>query len=668
MDVLANDEDADSENLFIESATVPEEQGTVEIEDGKLIFTPAEDFNGDADITYVVSDGELEDEASVTVTVNPLNDAPVANDDNVVTDEDTPVTIDILPNDIDVDGDTLTIVNASVPAEQGTVEIVDGKLVFTPADNFNGEATISYTVSDGELEDSAQVSVTVNPINDAPVANDDNAVTDEDMPVTIDVLTNDTDVDGDTQTIVNASVPADQGTVEIVDGKLVFTPADNFNGEATISYTVSDGALEDSAEVSVTVNPVNDAPVANDDSAVTDEDTPVTIDVLPNDTDIDGDTLTIVNASVPADQGTVEIVDGKLVFTPAENFNGEATISYTVSDGALEDDAQVSVTVNPLNDAPVANDDNAVTDEDTPVTINVLPNDTDIDGDTLTIVNASVPADQGTVEIVDGKLVFTPADNFNGEATISYTVSDGALEDSAEVSVTVNPVNDAPVANDDSAATDEDTPVTIDVLPNDTDVDGDTLTIVNASVPVDQGTVEIVDGKLVFTPADNFNGEATISYTVSDGVLEDSAEVSVTVNPINDAPVANDDSAATDEDTPVTIDVLTNDTDVDGDTLTIVNASVPADQGTVEIVDGKLVFTPAENFNGEANINYTVSDGELEDSAEVTVTVNPINDAPVANDDNVVTDEDTPVTIDVLPNDTDVDGDTLTIVNASVPS
>ncbi|MEF1183003.1 Ig-like domain-containing protein, partial [Vibrio campbellii] len=233
--------------------------------------------------------------------------------------------------------------------------------------------------------------------NDAPVANDDNAVTDEDMPVTIDVLTNDTDVDGDTQTIVNASVPADQGTVEIVDGKLVFTPADNFNGEATISYTVSDGALEDSAEVSVTVNPVNDAPVANDDSAVTDEDTPVTIDVLPNDTDIDGDTLTIVNASVPADQGTVEIVDGKLVFTPAENFNGEATISYTVSDGALEDDAQVSVTVNPLNDAPVANDDNAVTDEDMPVTIDVLTNDTDVDGDTQTIVNASVPADQGTV-------------------------------------------------------------------------------------------------------------------------------------------------------------------------------------------------------------------------------------------------------------------------------
>ncbi|WP_425669859.1 tandem-95 repeat protein [Vibrio owensii] len=668
IDVLLNDTDVDGDTLTIVNASVPAEQGTVEIVDGKLVFTPAEDFNGEATITYVVTDGELTDEATVSVTVNPVNDAPVANDDSTTTDEDTPVTIDVLLNDTDVDGDTLTIVNASVPAEQGTVEIVDGKLVFTPAENFNGDATISYTVSDGALEDEAEVSVTVNPVNDAPIANDDSTATDEDTPVTIDVLLNDTDVDGDTLTIVNASVPAEQGTVEIVDGKLVFTPAENFNGDATISYTVSDGTLEDDAEVSVTVNPVNDAPIANDDSTTTDEDTPVTIDVLPNDTDVDGDTLTIVNASVPAEQGTVEIVDGKLVFTPAENFNGDATISYTVSDGALEDEAEVSVTVNPVNDAAIANDDSTATDEDTPVTIDVLLNDTDVDGDTLTIVNASVPAEQGTVEIVDGKLVFTPAENFNGDATISYTVSDGTLEDDAEVSVTVNPVNDAPIANDDSTTTDEDTPVTIDVLPNDTDVDGDTLTIVNASVPAEQGTVEIVDGKLVFTPAENFNGDATISYTVSDGALEDAAEVSVTVNPVNDAPIANDDSTATDEDTPVTIDVLPNDTDVDGDTLTIVNASVPVEQGTVEIVDGKLVFTPAENFNGEATISYTVSDGALEDEAEVSVTVNPVNDAPIANDDSTATDEDTPVTIDVLPNDTDVDGDTLTIVNASVPA
>ncbi|WP_187992283.1 tandem-95 repeat protein [Vibrio harveyi] len=668
IDVLANDQDADSDSLSIESATVPAEQGTVEIIDGKLIFTPAEDFNGEATVTYVVTDGALTDEATVTVTVNPINDAPVAVNDTVSTDEDTAVTIDVLANDSDPENDTLTITAASVPTEQGTVAIVDGKLVFTPAENFNGDATISYTVSDGQLTDDATVAVTVNPVNDAPVAVNDTVATDEDTAVTIDVLANDSDPENDTLTITAASVPAEQGTVTIVDGKLVFTPAENFNGDATISYTISDGQLTDDATVAVTVNPVNDAPVAVNDTVATDEDTAVTIDVLANDSDPENDTLTITAASVPAEQGTVTIVDGKLVFTPAENFNGDATISYTISDGQLTDDATVAVTVNPVNDAPVAVNDAVSTDEDTAVTIDVLANDSDPENDTLTITAASVPAEQGTVTIVDGKLVFTPAENFNGDATISYTISDGQLTDDATVAVTVNPVNDAPVAVNDAVSTDEDTAVTIDVLANDSDPENDTLTITAASVPAEQGTVAIVDGKLVFTPAENFNGDATISYTISDGQLSDDATVAVTVNPVNDAPVAVNDTVSTDEDTAVTIDVLANDSDPENDTLTITAASVPAEQGTVAIVDGKLVFTPAENFNGDATISYTISDGQLSDDATVAVTVNPVNDAPIAVNDAVSTDEDTAVTIDVLANDSDPENDQLTITNASVPA
>ncbi|EDL69539.1 calx-beta domain family [Vibrio campbellii HY01] len=660
IDVLANDEDADSENLFIESATVPEEQGTVEIEDGKLIFTPAEDFNGDADITYVVSDGELEDEASVTVTVNPLNDAPVANDDSAATDEDTPVTIDVLPNDTDVDGDTLTIVNASVPADQGTVKIVDGKLVFTPADDFNGEATISYTVSDGELEDSAQVSVTVNPVNDAPVANDDSAVTDEDTPVTIDVLTNDTDVDGDTLTIVNASVPDDQGKVEIVDGKLVFTPADDFNGEATISYTVSDGELEDSAQVSVTVNPVNDAPVANDDSAVTDEDTPVTIDVLTNDTDVDGDTLTIVNASVPDDQGKVEIVDGKLVFTPAENFNGEANISYTVSDGELEDSAEVSVTVNPVNDAPVANDDSAVTDEDTPVTIDVLTNDTDVDGDTLTIVNASVPAEQGTVEIVDGKLVFTPAENFNGEATISYTVSDGELEDEAQVSVTVNPINDAPTVENtiaDQSLEEDFTPYTIDLNEAFSDVDNADGELTFSVYGNSNIQVSIVDGIATITPTADWNGSEELTFTAEDPSGERVSQVvDFTVAAVVDIV---SDSADIIEDTPTKLDVLGND-NFEGDAPVVsVEAGHEPTNGTVVVNnDGTITYTPNQDYNGPDQFTYTVTSGGVTETTTVTLNVTPVNDKPVVENtiaDQSLEEDFTPYTIDLNDAFSDID-------------
>ncbi|MET2973208.1 tandem-95 repeat protein, partial [Vibrio harveyi] len=386
----------------------------------------------------------------------------------------------------------------------------------------------------------------------------------------------------------------------------------------------------------------------------------VTIDVLTNDSDLENDQLTITNASVPAEQGTVTIVDGKLVFTPAENFNGDATISYTISDGQLTDDATVAVTVNPVNDAPVAVNDTVATDEDTAVTIDVLANDSDPENDTLTITAASVPAEQGTVTIVDGKLVFTPAENFNGDATISYTISDGQLTDDATVAVTVNPANDAPVAVNDAVSTDEDTAVTIDVLANDSDPENDQLTITNASVPAEQGTVAIVDGKLLFTPAENFNGDATISYTISDGQLTDDATVAVTVNPVNDAPVAVNDTVSTDEDTAVTIDVLANDSDPENDTLTITAASVPAEQGTVAIVDGKLVFTPAENFNGDATISYTISDGQLTNDATVAVTVNPVNDAPTID----VTAVDS-VTEDAVSTDTVVA--TLVVADTDTP-
>ncbi|MGI3171604.1 Ig-like domain-containing protein, partial [Pseudooceanicola sp. C21-150M6] len=480
------------------------------------------------------------------ILTDPQNETPDAVDDTASVDEDGTVTIDVLANDTDPDGDPLTISSVEQP-DNGTVEIVGGQLVYTPDPDFNGTETITYTVTDPSgATDTATVTITVNPVNDAPEAMDDVASTDEDAPVTIDVLANDTDVDGDPLTIQSVEQPAN-GTVEIVDGKLVYTPDENFNGEDTITYTVTDpNGNTSTATVVVTVDPVNDAPEAVDDTAETDEDTPVTIDVLANDTDVDGDDLTIQSVEQPAN-GTVEIVDGKLVYTPDPDFSGTETITYTIVDEeGLTDTATVTVTVNDVNDAPTAVDDTADTDEDTPVTIDVLANDTDPDGDPLTIASVEQPAN-GTVEIVDGKLVYTPDENFNGEDTITYTVTDpDGNTSTATVVVTVDPVNDAPDAVDDTAETDEDTPVTIDVLANDTDVDGDDLTIQSVEQPAN-GTVEIVDGKLVYTPDPDFSGTETITYTIVDEEgLTDTATVTVTVNDVNDAPTAVDDTADTD--------------------------------------------------------------------------------------------------------------------------
>ncbi|MGR5136700.1 tandem-95 repeat protein [Vibrio jasicida] len=590
------------------------------------------------------------DETSPTVT--PV--APVAEDDNIQTDEDIPVTIDVLANDTDQDSENLSIESATVPDEQGTVEIVDGELIFTPAEDFNGDATVTYVVTDGEMTDEASVTISVNPVNDAPVAVDDIATTDEDTPVTIDVLPNDTDLDNDTLTIVSASVPIEQGIVEIVDGKLVFTPAENFNGEATITYVVSDGELTDEATVSVTVNPVNDAPIANDDSATTDEDTPVTIDVLPNDTDVDGDTLTIVNASVPAEQGTVEIVDGKLVFTPAENFNGEATISYTVSDGALEDEAEVSITVNPLNDAPTT--ENAIPSQVLPedfaeYTINLNDAFSDVD-DADSELTFSVSGNSNIqVSIVDGIATITPTADWNGSEELTFTATDpSGLEVSQTVNFTVNAVADI-VA--DSANIVEDTPTILDVLDNDS-FEGQSpgVSVEAGNGPANGSVVVNNDGTITYTPNQDYNGADEFTYTVTSGGVTETTTVTLNVTPVNDKPVVENtiaDQVLSEDFTPYTIDLNDAFSDIDNADSELTFSVSGNSNIQVSIVDGIATITPTADWNGSEELTFTATDPSgLAVSQTVGFTVNAVADI-VADSADIV--EDTPTILDVLDND-----------------
>ncbi|MCW1949743.1 MAG: tandem-95 repeat protein, partial [Octadecabacter sp.] len=200
-------------------------------------------------------------------------------------------------------------------------------------------------------------------------------------------------------------------------------------------------------------------------------------------------------------------INGTVVFVDAHGNPTGETLAFPDIEAIIGDE---------INRGPDAQDDTATVDEDGSVDINVLGNDTDPNGDNLSVTNATSP--DGTVTInPDGTITFEPNDNFNGETTITYTVDDGnGGTDTATVNVTVNPVNDDPVANDDTAETDEDTPVTIDVLGNDTDVDGDDLTVTNATSPDGEVTIN-PDGTLTFTPDENFNGTTTITYTVDDG-------------------------------------------------------------------------------------------------------------------------------------------------------
>ncbi len=527
--------------------------GSVNVVNGIATYIPNPNFNGSDSFTFKTNDGEVDSTpATVSITVMPVDDAPVANPQSVSVNEDGSLMVTLTGSD--VDGDILFFTIPGKPPH-GNVILSGAVATYTPDPNYNGPDSISffvYTIISGNpvFSSAAAISITVNPVNDVPVAVNDGSISspfatiDEDSgasaPIT--VLANDTDIDLTPLTVTLASSP--NGTVTINDGTtLSFTPLENFNGSTTIDYTISDGQGGTAgATVFLTVTPVNDAPLAVDDGSVEspfvtvleDSEASPAIEVLVNDTDLELNPVMVTSASSP--NGTVVINSATtLSFTPAENFNGATTISYTISDGqGGTASGTVFVAVTPVGDLPVAVDDGSVespfvtVDEDSGASapIAVLGNDTDADLDALTVTLASSP--NGTVAInSETALTFIPAENFNGPTTISYTISDGeGGTASATVFVAVTPVNDTPVAFAQAVSVNEDTPLNITLTGS--DIDGDVLMFSAGSAS--HGTVTLSGSVATYTPAANYAGTDSFTFTVSDGAAVSApATVSITI-------------------------------------------------------------------------------------------------------------------------------------------
>ncbi|MDH3632000.1 MAG: retention module-containing protein, partial [Gammaproteobacteria bacterium] len=664
------------------------------------------------DASFVASDAAGNVAAPVTDTETYLvNNAPDAMDDAGALDiaeDGTTVSLNatMLANDTDLDGDAISItaINGtaliggvqSIAVTNGTVNIDAGdNITFTPDANYNGPVSFDYTLSDGNLTDTATVSGTVTDVNDAPVAVVDSASVAEDGSVDVNVLLNDTDLDGtiDPTTVVITTGPSN-GTVSVnaTTGVVTYTPNANYFGPDSFSYTVEDddGQVSNIAAVSLTVTDVNDAPVAVVDSASVAEDGSVDVDVVANDTDLDGtiDPTTVLITTGPTN-GTVSVnaTTGVVTYTPNANYFGPDSFSYTVEDddGQVSNVAAVSLTVTDVNDAPVAVVDSASVAEDGSVDVDVVANDTDLDGtiDPTTVVITTGPTN-GTVSVnaTTGVVTYTPNTNYFGPDSFSYTVEDddGQVSNIAAVNLTVTDVNDAPVAVVDSASVAEDGSVDVDVVANDTDLDGtiDPTTVVITTGP-SNGTVSVnaTTGVVTYTPNANYFGPDSFSYTVEDddGQVSNVAAVSLTVTDVNDAPVAVVDSASVAEDGSVDVNVLLNDTDLDGtiDPTTVVITTGPTN-GTVSVnaTTGVVTYTPNANYFGPDSFSYTVEDddGQVSNIAAVSLTVTDVNDAPVAVVDSASVAEDGSVDVDVVANDTDLDGtiDPTTVVITTGPT
>ena len=385
--------------------------------------------------------------------------------------------------------------------------------------------------------------------------------------------------------------------------------------------------------------------------------------------DTDGDGILDVNDICPiiANPGQ-EDSDGNGIGDVCEDSDGDGVSDTDDNCPLVANPGQEDLNENGIGDicelSPVSFPDTLTVFEDAALTsTNVITNDTDGDGDTLSLTAVTTDG-SGTVAVnADGLSVdYTPAANFNGTETITYTVSDGALTSTGTFTITVTAVNDTPVAVDDVLTVDEDAALTsANVITNDSDVDGDTLSLVSFAYS-GEGIVAInADGLSVdYTPAANFNGTEIIGYKVSDGTATSGGTLFITVNAVNDTPVAVDDALTVDEDAALTsTNVVTNDSDVDGDTLSLTAVTTDG-SGTVAVnADGLSVdYTPFANFNGTETITYTVSDGALTSTGTFTITVTAVNDTPVAKEQSVTTEQE--VSLDIVLEGSDIDGDELT--------
>jgi len=315
------------------------------------------------------------------------------------------------------------------------------------------------------------------------------------------------------------------------------------------------------------------------------------------------------------------------------------------------------------NGSPVANTDNATTLINTSKIINVIANDVDGGGTSLLVIAVGTAAHGQAVNNYDGTVTYTPVTDYIGSDSFSYTISDGTGSSSATVNIVVNdvnPNNTAPVANDDSGNTAVNTSVTLNLIANDTDADGDALSVTSLSNPGHGTVVNNYNGTVMYTPSSGYIGTDNFNYTLSDG--QASAIAQVTIN-VGSNTVAYNDTATTDEDTSVIIAVLSNDVDVDGDVLTIGSIGSAANGTITNNGNGTLTYVPNSNFYGTDTFSYTATDGTHNSTATVSITVNAVNDAPMPRADNLVAPYGATVLAGVLVNDLDVDGDTLSITS-----
>ncbi len=643
---LANDRDGGNQGItavLVKGPRFAAEGGFQLHADGSFVYVHDGSENHEDYFVYMANDGlDNSEHLNVQIIINPVNDPPVITGQQKV---------ELVEDSVLLLG--ARVLNLSDPdnvfPDDFSLVIADGENYFRngnsiiPRENYFGPLEIPIVVNDGtDSSGSFNLAVTVTPVNDAPVItgwNQSLLAGNEDMRLAVTLEALDVyDVEGDPVTL-----QVQPGNGYIVNGNVI-TAAPDWFGELAVNVEVSDGQASSPGKITVIIEPVNDPPWAKQDNATTPEDSSVSIDVTRNDADPEGyveiDKGTVAIGKQPA-YGTVSVSDdGVVTYRPEGNFNGSDSFGYTVADihGAVSREAAVTITVTPVNDAPVANNDRVSTREDTTKNINVTSNDSDPDGvgdiDRASVEIRTRPMHGTATPRSNGTVDYSPNADFYGKDQFTYQIKDRSGETSnvATVNIEVEGVNDLPYADDDTAFTKEDNSVIIRVTEGDTDADG----------KIDRGSVTIVRqpshgraevrsrGRVIYTPATNFHGSDSFAYRVrdDDGGLSNRATVTVTVRSINDAPEIIG-QRPLDMPEESSLAVTLGDLQVtDPDNEYPSGFSLTVQIGKNYTLSGNTI-TPKRNFSGKLTVPVRVNDGTADSNIyDLRVSVIEVNDVP----------------------------------------
>ena len=715
--VNTNNSDPDGDTLTADTTPVSgPSNGNITINpDGSFNYTPNTDFIGNDTIVINICDNGTPqlcglDTLVIVITEPQPNQPPVIVNDNVTTTVNTPISGNVNINNSDPDGNTLTADTTPVSGpSNGNITInPDGSFTYTPNTDFIGNDTIVINICDNGTPqlcglDTLVIVITEPLPNQPPVIVNDNVTTTVNTPISGNVNTNNTDPDGDTLTADTTPVSGpSNGSITInPDGSFTYTPNTDFIGNDTIVINICDNGTPqlcglDTLVIVITEPLPNQPPVIVNDNVTTTVNTAVSGNVNTNNTDPDGDTLTADTTPVSGpSNGNITInPDGSFTYTPNTDFIGSDTIVINICDNGTPQlcglDTLVIVITEPLpNQPPVIVNDNVNTTVNTTVSGNVNTNNSDPDGNTLTADNTPVSGpSNGSITInPDGSFTYTPNTDFIGSDTIVINICDNGTPqlcglDTLVIVITEPLPNQPPVIVNDNVTTTVNTPISGNVNTNNSDPDGNTLTADTTPVSgPSNGNITInPDGSFTYTPNTDFIGSDTIVINICDNGtpqlcgLDTLVIVVEDIPPVNEPPVTVNETIVLNEDESFSGNVLENgDVDPEGTNLSVDTSNITGPgNGTFTIdTNGNFTYTPNPNFNGHDTVIVLICDegSPIACSPDTIVfIVNPVNDPPVVQNENVSISNTETASGNALANDNDdLDSSDLFVSGVLVP-